>query len=154
MKNNLRSIVSGNFLAVAILIQGYWITSSASAQSPPLTAGERIPLPGVTGGCDFIQFDPNQDRLLLGHEGNHTFDVFDVNSKKLLKVVPTGTSQDAAIDAKDGKYYVSGNDPGRMVIVDSDTLAISGEVPVPAACDLIAKAASSTSAMIPQPSNG
>ncbi len=137
IKNNLRSIVSRNFLAVAMLMPGCWIASSTSAQTAPLTAGERIPLPGVTGGCDFIQFDPNQDRLLLGHEGNHTFDVFDINSKKLLKVVPTGTSQDAAIDVKDGKYYVSGNDPGRMVMVDSDTLTISGEVPVPAACDLI-----------------
>lgn len=73
----------------------------------------------------------------MGHEGNHSFDVFDLGSRKLLKVVPTGTSQDAATDVKDHCYYVSGNDPGRLVIVNSDSLTVKGEVPLPAATDLI-----------------
>ncbi len=135
MKHNTLPLVSRNILAVA-LIQGCWIISSASAQTAPLTPGDRIPLPGVTGGFDFIRFDASQDRLLMGHEGNHTFDVFDVNAGKLLKVVPTGTSQDAQIDTKNHNYYVSGNDPGRMVIVDAKTLAISGEMPMPADTDI------------------
>lgn len=110
---------------------------SVNAQTVPLTAGERIPLPGTSGGFDFIRFDGAENRLLLGHEGNKTFDVFDLNSKKLLKAVPTGTSQDGAVDLKRGNYYVSGNDPGRMVIVDAKTLAVTGEVPLPAASDMI-----------------
>ena len=114
---------------------------SASAQTtaptPPLTPGEPIPLPGTSGGFDFIRFDGAENRLLLGHEGNQTFDVVDLNSKKLLKAVPTGTSQDGAVDLKRGCYYVSGNDPGRMVIVDAKTLAVTGEVPLPAASDII-----------------
>src|SRR5258708_726304 len=108
------------------------------AYSAPLTAGDPIPLPGTTGGFDFIRIDTAGNRLLLGHEGNKSFDVFDLGSKKLLKVVPTSTSQDAVADAKRGNYYVSGNDPGRMVIVDAAKLEVTGEVPTPANTDLIA----------------
>ena len=113
---------------------------SASAQTNatlPLVAGEPIPLTGTSGRFDFIRVDAANDRLLLGHEENKTFDVVDLTSKKLLKAVPTGTSQDGAVDAKRGNYYVSGNDPGRMVIVDAKTLAVTGEVPLPAASDII-----------------
>jgi|SRR5665213_968058 len=108
------------------------------AQTAPLTAGERVLLPGTTGGFDFIRIDTVANRLLLGHEANKSFDIFDLGTKKLLKVVPTNTSQDATTDVKRGFYYVSGNDPGRMVIVDFTKLEISGEVPVPANTDLIA----------------
>ncbi|HEV2328676.1 MAG TPA: hypothetical protein VGY56_07815 [Verrucomicrobiae bacterium] len=109
---------------------------SLNAQTAPLTPGDPIPLPGTTGGYDFIQFDAAGNRLLLGHERNKSFDVFDLGSRQ-LKVVPTGTSQDAVADAKNGFYYVSGNDPGRMVIVDAKTCTVAGEVPVPADTDLI-----------------
>ena len=109
---------------------------SLSAQTAPLTTGDPIPLPGTTGGYDFIQFDSAGNRLLLGHEGNKSFDVYDLNLKKLT-VVPTSTSQDAAADVKNHLYYVSGNDPGRMVIVDAKTLTVAGEVPGPSDVDLI-----------------
>ena len=113
-----------------------FLAFSLKAQTPPLTPGDPIPLPGSTGKYDFIQFDGVNNRLLLGHEENKSFDVFDLGSRQ-LKIVPTGTSQDAAGDAKNGLYYVSGNDPGRMVIVDAKTLAVAGEVPLSAATDLI-----------------
>jgi DNA-binding beta-propeller fold protein YncE len=109
-----------------------------NVSAAPLTAGDPIPLPGTKDGYDFIRVDTAGNRLLLGHEGNKSFDVFDLEAKKLLKVVPTSTSQDATTDAKRGSYYVSGNDPSRMVIVDSAKLEISGEVPTPANTDLIA----------------
>ena len=110
---------------------------SLKAQPLPLTAGDPIPLPGTSGGYDFIQMDREGNRLLLGHEGNHSFDVFDLKTRQLLKAVATGTSQDAATDTKHHSYYVSGNDPGRLVIVDSKTLAVTGEVPMPSDTDLI-----------------
>lgn len=112
-------------------------TLSLGAQTAPLTAGTPIPLPGTTDGYDFIQCDPVGNRLLLGHEGNHSFDVFDLGSRQLLKVVPTGTSQDAATDTAHGLYYVSGNDPGRLVIVDAKNLNVTGEVPMSSDTDLI-----------------
>lgn len=117
------------------------LTGSLIAQTnppaAPLTPGDPISLGNMTGGFDFIRTDVDGNRLLLGHEGNKTFDVFDLAAKKLLKSVPTGTSQDGAADSKRHAYYVSGNDPGRMVIVDARDLAITGEVPLPAASDII-----------------
>jgi DNA-binding beta-propeller fold protein YncE len=112
------------------------LSLSLNAQTVPLTAGDPIPVAG-SGGYDFIRVDTAGNRLLLGHEGNKSFDVFDLDARQLLKVVPTSTSQDGATDVKGSAYYVSGNDPGHMVIVDAETLAIKGEVPLPAACDLI-----------------
>ncbi|MGH9438641.1 MAG: YncE family protein, partial [Terriglobia bacterium] len=86
-----------------------------------------------------MRVDTGADRLLLAQEkGNGEFVVFDLNTKKLLKRVPTSTSQDAAIDLKRDRYYVSGNDPHRMVIVSRKTLHVLGVVPVPANTDLIA----------------
>jgi DNA-binding beta-propeller fold protein YncE len=108
------------------------------AQAAPLTAGKPVLLPGTAAGFDFIRMDTSANRLIMGHEGNKTFDVFDIASNKLLKAVPTSTAQDATTDAKHGCYYVSGNDPARMIIVDSTKLEVSGEVPVPANTDLIA----------------
>ncbi|MDR3457337.1 MAG: YncE family protein [Verrucomicrobiae bacterium] len=110
---------------------------ASCAQAAPLTAGDPIPLPGTSDGFDFIRVDAAADRLLLGHEGNKSFDVFDITTKKLLKVVPTSTAQDATTDVKRGCYYVAGNDPARLVIVDSTKLEITGEVPVPTNVDLI-----------------
>src|SRR5882762_220216 len=114
------------------------LTMTTTIQAAPLTAGDPILLPGTKDGYDFIRLDAAGNRLLLGHEGNKTFDVFDLDSKKLLKAVPTSTSQDATTDVKRGNYYVSGNDPARMVIVDSKKLEIIGEVPVATNTDLIA----------------
>jgi DNA-binding beta-propeller fold protein YncE len=121
-----------------ISVGGLLLALALRAQAAPLTAGAPILLPGTQGGFDFIRVDAAANRLLLGHEGNKSFDVFDLGTGKLLKAVPTSTAQDAVVDVKRGRYYVSGNDPARMVIVDSTKLEVTGEVPVPANTDLIA----------------
>jgi DNA-binding beta-propeller fold protein YncE len=125
-------------LGLSCLLFAFAANAQSAMSAAPLRAGEPILLPRTHGGYDFIRIDTAANRLLLGHEGNQSFDVFDLGTKQLLKVVPTSTSQDATTDVKRGSYYVSGNDPGRMVIVNSASLEISGEVPVPANTDLIA----------------
>jgi DNA-binding beta-propeller fold protein YncE len=110
---------------------------SAQAQAP-VTAGAPIAITGTKGKFDFMRIDTGMNRLLLAHEENKSFDVFDLKNKKLVKVVATGTSQDAAVDVKREKYYVAGNDPARLVIVDRKTLAVDGELPMPKDVDLIA----------------
>ena len=122
----------------ALALGGLLLALTWSAAAAPLTPGEPIPLPGTSDSYDFIRMDAAGNRLLLGHEGNKTFDVFDLGSRTLLKAVPTSTSQDATADAKNGCYYVSGNDPSRMVIVDAAKLEVTGTVPTPANTDLIA----------------
>lgn len=141
--NGIQTGVAAGCLLLALAAQAQPASPAAPAAAPaaaalPLTAGEPIPLPGTTGGFDFIRMDTAGNRLLLGHEANKTLDVFDLGAKKLLKAVPTGTAQDAAVDVKRGNYYVSGNDPGRTVIVNAKTLEVSGEVPMPTNTDLIA----------------
>ena len=123
------------YACLGISLISFTLANSLSAA--PLIAGEPIALSGTKGGFDFIRIDSAANRLLLGHTGNKSFDVFDLGSKKLLKSVPTSTAQDATADTKRGKYYVSGNDPSRMVIVDSVNLEITGEVPTAADTDLI-----------------
>ncbi|HWW00720.1 MAG TPA: YncE family protein [Candidatus Acidoferrum sp.] len=132
------NLVSVKTVQVGMSVGCLFLALALRAQGAPLTAGEPILLPGTHGGFDFIRMDNAANRLLLGHEGNKTFDVFDLNTRKLLKAIPTSTSQDAAVDVKRGSYYVSGNDPARMVIVDSAKLEVTGEVPTQANTDLIA----------------
>lgn len=103
-----------------------------------LTAGTPILLENTKGNFDFIRIDTAKHRLLLAHTGNKTLDVFDLDTKKLLKSVPTGAAQDAATDAKRGWYYASVSAPPRMAIVDAEKLEMIGEVPLSAAADLMA----------------
>jgi DNA-binding beta-propeller fold protein YncE len=133
-----RKIMGSKRVRLGVRVCGILLLMALRSLGAPLTPGDAILLPDTHGGFDFIRIDTAANRLLLGHEGNKSFDVFDLGSKKLLKIVPTSTAQDAAVDVKRGSFYVSGNDPARMVIVDATKLEIAGEVPVPANTDLIA----------------
>lgn len=115
-----------------------FLAFTLAAHAAPLKAGAPILLPGTHGGFDFIRVDASANRLLLDQEkGNSAFDVFDLRTRKLVKRVPTGTTQDAAVDLKNERYYVSGNDPGRMFIISRTSLNIIGEVPLPTPTNLI-----------------
>ena len=124
--------------AGAALFATISLLASLASHAALLTPGEPVLLQGTKKNFDFIRMDAHSNRLLLGHSGNKSFDVFDIASNKLLKSVATSTAQDATVDEKRGFYYVSGNDPSRMVIVDSTKLEITGEVPTPADTDLSA----------------
>lgn len=133
-------VIRWNRLFTGASVACCFLVSALSAQAaPPLTAGAPIQLPDTHGGFDFIRVDASANRLLLGQErGNAAFLVFDLGTKKLLKRVPTSTSQDAATDLKHDTYYVSGNDPHRVLIVSRKELRVVGEVALPANTDLIA----------------
>jgi len=120
----------------ALILLGVTLFSSAQAE-PLLIAGKQIPLTGTSGRFDFIRVDPNADRLLLGHTGNHSFDVFDIKSGKLLKSFAGYDAADAGFDSSKGLYYASCSDPARLLLVDSSKLQVSGEVPLPANSDLM-----------------
>jgi hypothetical protein len=102
-----------------------------------LKPAEPVLLEGTQGRFDFIRMDAARHRLLLAHTGNRTLDVFDVESRKLLKAVPTGAAQDAAVDVKRNRYYASVSAPPRLAIVDAGKLEMIGEVSLPAAADLM-----------------
>jgi len=110
---------------------------TVNLQAAPLTEGAAIPLTGTKGRFDFIRFDEHAGRLLLGHTGNKSFDVFDVASGKLLKSFLGYAAADGASDPSLGYYYASCSDPARMLIVDSKTLSEVGAVSLPANSDLM-----------------
>jgi DNA-binding beta-propeller fold protein YncE len=114
------------------------VTLASCGLTAPLTPGEPILLQKTQGRFDFLRIDAARHRLLLAHTGNKSLDVFDLDSRQLLGSIPTGAAQDSAVDAKDGRYFVSVSAPPKMAIVDAVKLELIGEVPLPAAADLLA----------------
>jgi DNA-binding beta-propeller fold protein YncE len=113
------------------------IDTTTSRAGAPLAADEPLLLDKTQGRFDFLRVDSANHRLLLAHTGNKSLDVVDLNTKKLLKSVPTGAAQDSAVDAKNGRYYVAVSTPPRMAIVDSTKLEMVGEVPLKGPADLL-----------------
>jgi DNA-binding beta-propeller fold protein YncE len=131
MKMNVRNVRWGFGLGWLCVVWTF------SAHGAPLTAGEPIVLEKTQGRFDFLRVDNARRRLLLAHTGNKTLDVFDLDSRRLLKSVPTGAAQDSAVDAKGDRYFASVSAPPRMAIVDATKLEMIGEVPLSAAADLM-----------------
>jgi DNA-binding beta-propeller fold protein YncE len=111
---------------------------SLSAAEEILTKEAPIAITNSHGGFDFIEIDQAKSRLLLPHSGNGTLDFADSASGRFIKSVPTGVAQDVAIDAKGGRYYVSVSKGSKLVSVDSSTLEIVGETPLPGPADIVA----------------
>ena len=112
------------------------VTILQSAAGPlraaePLVADKPIPVQDSKGGFDFLEVDTAQRRLLASHAGNGTLDVFDLETGKLIKHVPTGKAQDAAVNVEAGKYYVGVSTEKIVAIVDSKTLEKTGEIKIP-----------------------
>ena len=103
----------------------------------PLVADQPILVPGAKGGFDFLEVDAAQRRLLASHASNGTLDVFDLDTGKLIKIVPTGKAQDVAVDGVAGKYYVGVSREQIVAVVDSKTLAKTGEIKIPGPSDAV-----------------
>src|SRR6185369_1298565 len=101
----------------------------------PLAPGEPIVVPDSKGAFDFLHVDAARRRLLAAHTANGTFDVFDLDSGKLLKHVPTGKAQGEAIDSVGEKYYVSVSAEKIVVVVDAKSLEKIKEIKLPGKAD-------------------
>ncbi len=104
--------------------------TTAIQAGAPLTAGTPIPLTGTKGGFDFLEIDAPKRRFLADHTANGTLDVIDLETGKLTKSVPTGGAQGVTVDEKGGRYLVSVGKEKKCVIVDRETLAVTGEIPL------------------------
>lgn len=122
-----------NLAAVAAL--SFALTTSA--QAAPLTAGAPILLENTHGRFDFLEVDAARRRLLLAHTGNKTLDVFDLETGRLVKSLPTGAAQDSAIDPKHGRYFAAVSAPPQMAIVDAEKLEVTGQVGLSGPADLM-----------------
>jgi len=105
--------------------------------SEPLVADKAMLVPDTKGGFDFLEVDTEHRRLLANHTGNGTLDVFDLDTGKLIKIIPTGKAQDVAVDYETGKYYVGVSKEQIVAIVDSKTLVKTGEIKIPGPSDSV-----------------
>lgn len=111
------------------------LAAPALRAAEPLVADEPILVPDSTGSFDFLEIDQAQRRLLATHTGNNTLDVFDLDTGKLIKHVPTGKAQGVAVDTAGGKYYVSTSADQVVTVVDSQTLEKVGTIKLPGDAD-------------------
>lgn len=111
--------------------------AGAFAADPPLVADAPILVPDSKGGFDFLEFDNTNRRLLASHPGNGTLDVVDADSGKLLKHVPTGATQDVAVDIEAGKYFAGVSKEKIVAVVDIKTLEKVGQYPIGGPSDAI-----------------
>jgi YVTN family beta-propeller protein len=121
----------------ALLACAALFASLAFAHSQPLKLEPAIIVPDSKGGFDYLQVDDANRRLLANHTGNQTLDVFDVDSGKLIKKIPTGKAQGVAVDKEAGKYYVSVSEQKKIVFIDSKTLEKTAEVPLDGPADAL-----------------
>ena len=124
-----------SILVCASLILGNLLTCRAVEL---LEAGKPVEITGTHGRFDFIAVDSEARRLLAAHTGNGSLDVIDVDTKAVIKVVPTGAAQDVAVDGESHRYLVSVSKPPQLVIIDAGTLDIQSTVPLAGPADLLA----------------
>jgi DNA-binding beta-propeller fold protein YncE len=103
-----------------------------------LQAGPPLVLEGTHGKFDFLAVDVIGRRLLAAHTGNESLDVIDLDERKLIKSVPTGAAQAAAVDVAGKRYLVAVSNPPQVVIVDRMKLEAGVKIPLPGPADLLA----------------
>ena len=131
----MKTLPANHILVCASLVLGNLLTCSADEHLEP---GKPIEVTGTHGRFDFISVDSEARRLVAAHTGNASLDVIDLDTKAVLKIIPTGAAQDCAVDAESGRYFVSVSKPPQLVIIDADTLQIKGTVPLEGPADLLA----------------
>ncbi len=114
------------------------IAAAPSRAAEPLVAEKPVAIPDAKDRFDFLEVDAAQRRFLAPHTVNGTLDVFDLDSGKLIKHVPTGKAQSVAIDEADGKYFVGVSKEQIVAVVNSKTLEKTGEVKISGPADGIA----------------
>src|SRR5882672_9700939 len=98
------------------LVASFMVTTSllpraSAAEAPPLLVpGVTIKIDGAKGSFDFLEIDLAKKRLVAAHTKEGTVDVIDLAAGKVLARIATGAAQDAAIDAKTGKYFATISD--------------------------------------------
>jgi DNA-binding beta-propeller fold protein YncE len=82
--------------------------------------------------------DEARRRLLANHTANNTLDVFDLDSGKLIKQVPTGKAQGVAVVPEAGRYCVAVSREQAVVVINSQTLEKTGTIQLAGPADAIA----------------
>ena len=125
-------------ISLSLLVSVFTLTFNLPVLADALVAHPPQELVGTVGRFDFIKIDPIERRLLACHTENGTLDIIDLATGKLIRSVRTGNAQGVAMDAKGHRYFVSVSKPPSLVIVDSETFNVIGQIPLPDPADLVA----------------
>ena len=83
---------------------------------------KKIPLPGVTGRIDHMDFDARNQRLFVCALGNNTLEIIDINSGKILKSIGgLSEPQGVAYVPEYNKIYVNNGGNGKCIVFDGTT---------------------------------
>ena len=110
------------FGASLILASIAAIAQAAPAPAPAPAPGATVKIEHSSGKFDFLRVDARRNRLLAAHEKDETEDVIDLKSRRVLARLKVGGAVDTAPDPESRYYYVSVQDPGRVAVIDAETL--------------------------------
>ena len=75
-----------NAVAFLLLLPG--IFSAQAQMTSPLTPQRTIALPDGTGKFDHFAYSPDGNRLFAAATGNHSIEVIDLSSDKVIQTLP------------------------------------------------------------------
>jgi DNA-binding beta-propeller fold protein YncE len=111
--------------ACLILASTAAVRATPAPAAPPAAApepGTIVKIEHSSGKFDFLRVDARRNRLLAAHEKDETEDVIDLKSGRLLARLKVGGAVDTAADPESRYYYVSVQDPGRVAVIDAESL--------------------------------
>jgi DNA-binding beta-propeller fold protein YncE len=108
---------------------------ASTAEEKPLLSQPPIQVMGTTGRFDYLSVDESNRRLLADHPENGSFDIFDLDSGKLIRSLPLGAAQGAAYDSRHNRYYVTLSKQQKVVAVDAASFQTLAEIPLSGPAD-------------------
>lgn len=103
---------------------------SATAQpASPLALQRTISLQGVAGKFDHFAIDLAADRLFVAASGNHTVEVVDLKTDKVIQTIAgLGKPHGLAWVAVTGSLYVADGVPGELKVYKGWPLTLAGKI--------------------------
>jgi hypothetical protein len=99
--------------------------------SGPLTVLKTIPLPGVSGKFDHFAYDGSANRLFAAATGNHTVEVIDVPSGKVLQQIGgLGKPHGLAWVAESGRLFVADGTLAALKVYDGTPFKLIATLPL------------------------
>ena len=108
-------------------------------QANPLKLVQSVSLPGYSGDFDHFAVDHQRNRLLLAAEDHATLEVFDLSTLKHLRTISGfGAPHSTLVRPGAPTIFVTDSGPGMSKLLDADTYAVKGTVPLVPGADSIA----------------
>ncbi|MGI4792456.1 MAG: YncE family protein [Janthinobacterium lividum] len=123
-------------IAICIALLGSLADIAVKADTPLMTAGTPVVVPGGPGHFDWMTIDAPRHRLLASHPGKGTLVVYDLKTGNLKQLDTDGEVNGEAIDEVDSKLFVAGGNQ-KVVVFDLRTLTKIGEIPLTGPADSI-----------------